>query len=146
MKGKYFLDTNILVYAHDSQNSKKKKISQGLILNGLKNANIVISTQVLSEFFVTITRKVEKPLSPSRARKEIHLLSNLEISNIGFPLILSAIDQHVKYKISFWDALIIVSAQQSKCNIIYSEDLNDGQQFDDSKIVNPYIHEKFNTI
>lgn len=138
MKGKYFLDTNILVYAHDSGYLSQKNISESLIVKGIMDEVAVISTQVLSEFFVTITRKVEKPLAVKAAKKEIKLLGSMEIVELDMEMILLAIDLHIKNKISYWDSLIIISAQQSGCSCIYSEDLSDGQIFNNIKVINPY--------
>ncbi len=138
MKDKYFIDTNILVYAHDTKDAKKSEIAGQLIFDGLLNGNCAISGQVLSEFFVTITKKVENPLSPLVAKNEIDLLKSLEIVEINLQLVLSAIDIHVKHNISYWDSLIIASAQKSKCSYLYSEDLNHNQKYDNVKICNPF--------
>lgn len=138
MTDKYFLDTNILVYAYDADNKKKSAISRELILEGIRSDNAVISIQVLSEFFVTVTQKVKKTILPQKARAEMDLLKSLEVMEMDYPLVLSAVDIHIKNRISYWDALIVASAQRTKCACIYSEDLNHGQVFNGVKVLNPY--------
>jgi predicted nucleic acid-binding protein len=138
MRDKYFIDTNILVYANDNSEIEKNSISREIIINGIKNENAVISTQVLSEFYVTVTKKIKKTLAPFQARKEIELLRSLELVELTINLILKAIDISEKYKLSYWDSLIIVAAINAKCSIIYSEDLSSGQKFESVKIINPY--------
>ena len=138
MKDKYFLDSNILVYAHDTNDAEKSEIAKKLIFDGLANENVAISSQVLSEFFVTITKKVENPLSPLTAKNEIDLLKSMEVVEIDVQMVLSAIDIHVKSKISFWDSLIIGCAQKTKCFCLYSEDMNDNQMFGNVKVCNPF--------
>ena len=138
MKDKYFIDTNIFVYAHDSNSKMKREASQKLIMDGIKDELAVISTQVLSEFFVVITKKVQKPLPQKTAKKEIELLRCLEIVEINIQTILSSIDLHVESKVSFRDSLIIVCAQNSNCKYVFSEDLNPGQKFNGVEIINPF--------
>ncbi len=138
MKDKYFIDSNIIVYAHDHSEKKKYNISKKLILNGIMNENIVISTQVLSEFFVTVTKKIKKKLPVKTARKEIDLLKSLQIIEIDIDLILLAIDILLKYKLSYWDSLIISAAKRSGATVIYTEDMNAGQKIESIKIINPF--------
>ena len=137
---RYFLDTNILVYAHDCVDQKKQAVSEKLILSGIENNTAILSTQVLNEWYVTITKKVKSPLPVKSAREEIILLRALEIVEISYEMILQAIDLQVNKKISFWDSLIVVSALVSECCTLYSEDLHDGQKIGSLKIVNPYLH------
>ena len=138
MKDKYFIDTNIIVYAHDKTEINKKKISGEIIINGIKNDNIVLSTQVLNEFYVTVTKKIKQTLRPVEAKKEIELLKCIELVEININLILKAIDISQKYILSYWDSLIISAAIRAKCSIIYSEDLNPGQKIESVKVINPY--------
>ncbi len=138
MKDKYFIDSNIIVYAHDHSEKKKYNISKKLILNGIMDENIVISTQVLSEFFVTVTKKIKKKLPVKTARKEINLLKSLQIIEIDIDLILLAIDISQKYKLSYWDSLIISAAKRSGATVIYTEDMNPGQIIESIKIINPF--------
>ncbi len=138
MKDKYFIDTNILVYAHDSGNHDKQKKSKKMILEGLREDKLVLSTQVLCEFFVTITKKISVPLDISTARKEIELLQCAEIVEISHAMILDAIDLRTKRKLSFWDSLIVVSAQAAGCGCLYTEDLQHGLKLKNLEVINPY--------
>ena len=109
-----------------------------MIFDGLTNENVTISNLILSEFFVTITKKVENPLSSLTAKNEIDLLKSMEVVEIDVQMVLSAIDIYVKSKILFWDSLIIGCAQKSKCFCLYSEDMNDDQMCGNVKVCNPF--------
>ncbi len=139
MKDKLFIDTNILVYANDNTENVKYKLARQIILDGIKNDNIVISTQVLSEFYVTVTKKIQIKMHPEIALKEIRLLRAIEIVENDYPAILKAIQISTQYQLSFWDSLIIVAAISAKCSKIYSEDMNSGQVVEGVEIVNPFI-------
>ncbi len=133
---KYFIDTNVLVCAHDTRDFGKQSKAQSIIFDGLRSGTAVISTQVLSEFFVIITQKIEKPLSEEKAKKEIILFSNLEIIEVDLPMITRAIDIKMKWRLSYWDSLILSAAQRGGCSKLYSEDFSDGQNYGSVKICN----------
>ena len=139
MDDKYFIDTNLLVYAHDVKNPKKMGIAQQLIFEGIRNDSGTISTQVLSEFFVTVTKKLERSIGINEAKLEIELLRSLTVVEIEYEMVIRAINIHKEYKVSYWDALIIVAALRSQCTKLYTEDLNPGQTFEGLEIVNPLI-------
>ncbi|KYO66572.1 hypothetical protein ATZ99_12000 [Thermovenabulum gondwanense] len=134
-----FVDTNILVYAHDISAGRKHEIGKKLLKELWETRNGCLSTQVLKEFYVIVTKKVKKPLSPFEASQIISDLGfwKLDIPNVND--ILKAIQISNRYKISFWDSLIICSALNLECKIIWSEDLNSGQYFDKLKVVNPFL-------
>lgn len=108
-------------------------------MDGIRKELVVISTQVLSEFYVTITRKVKERVRPEVALQQIQLLKFMEIINIDYDLIIKAIDILQKNKISYWDSLVIAAAVASGCKIPYSEDLNHGQLVGEVKILNPFL-------
>ncbi|MGJ7044897.1 PIN domain-containing protein [Thermoanaerobacterium thermosulfurigenes] len=137
--GLQFVDTNILVYAHDISAGRKHEIAKKLLKDLWNRRNGCLSTQVLSEFYVTITKEVKRPLSPSQASQIISDLGlwKLDIPNVED--ILDAIQISQRYMISFWDSLIVCSAINLDCSIIWSEDLNSGQYFDKVKVVNPFL-------
>jgi predicted nucleic acid-binding protein len=139
MSGKYFIDTNILVYANDPAHPEKQEKSAKIIYDGIMGENMVLSTQVMSEFYVTVTQKREVKIPKTKAKKQILLLKNLETVDIDFSLILSAVEISDEHVISFWDSLIIAAALKSKCDILYSEDLNHGQRIQSVQIMNPFI-------
>ncbi len=133
---KYFIDTNIMVYAHDDRYPDKQDKAQGVIFDGLRLGVAVTSTQVLNEFLVTITQKIAKPLSMEKAKKEIILLSNMEIVEVDVPIITRAIDIKIKYKTSYWDSLILSAAQRAGCKRVYSEDFSHNQEYGSVKALN----------
>jgi len=138
MKDKYFIDTNILVYANDRTEKVKQERAKQILFNGIANEDIAFSTQVLSEFYVTVTKKIKVKLPANTAKKEILLLKAIEIVEIDFNLIIQAINISDKNQLTYWDSLIIAAAQKARCNIVYSEDLNPAQKIDSVTVKNPF--------
>ena len=136
---KVFVDTNILVYAHDTSSGDKHTISKKMILDLWKSQKGCISTQILQEFYVTITRKVKNPLDKNIASALIYDLGKWTIHRPDIDDILNAITIQEKYKLSIWDSLIINSALYTKCDILLSEDLNNNQLYEGIKLINPFI-------
>lgn len=141
MSGKpyQFVDTNILVYAHDSAAGQKHERAKALIQSLWDSQMGCLSIQVLQEFYVTITRKVARPLSPVEASQ---IISNLGAWRLHTPQVedvLAAIQIQTRYQLSFWDALIIQSANQLACEIVWSEDLNAGQTYSTVRVENPLL-------
>lgn len=138
MNVKTFVDTNIVVYAHDRSSGKKHKISKEILRKLWQKRIGILSTQVLQEFFYIATKKISDPINLSKARESIkHLLAWKLVVNDG-PSILQAIDLYKKYKYSFWDSLIIQAAITGKAEILLSEDLRSGQIIESVKIINPF--------
>lgn len=124
---KVFVDTNIIVYAYDITAGKKHDIS-GKILPDLWNSGWgVISTQVLQEFFVTVTQKIPNPLDIDLTKEIVADLLKWDVIINNGESILSAIEIKKKYKFSFWDSLIIEAAKRGGCRLLLSEDLVEGQ-------------------
>ena len=138
MNAKIFIDTNILVYAFDSNEKDKQEIAQNLLADEGSTGEITLSTQVLQEFFVTVTRKLKEPLSIDDASKTIQLFSVYPIIQITPKLILKAIERHQYESFSFWDALIVEAALLSGAQILFSEDMQDERQIGKLKISNPF--------
>ena len=139
MNDRFFIDTNILVYANDRSELDKHEKAKQIILEGIVNDNIAVSTQVISEFYITITKKIKAPLSAHIAKKEILLLKNIDVVDIDFHCVIHAINITNDYKLSYWDSLIIAAAQKARCNVLYSEDLNVGQKIETITIQNPLL-------
>ena len=139
MRDKEFLDTNILVYANDRSVKAKHEMAKQILIDGIEKETLVVSTQVLSEFFTTVTRKIKVPLPIVTAQKEIMLLRSIETIVIDFTLVLHAIDISIQSGLSYWDSLILAAARKAKCAVLYSEDLNPGQNIDGVTIVNPFL-------
>jgi len=140
MKDKFFLDTNILVYSFDGSQPEKQKISRDLIAKSLDTGQGCISYQVVQEFLNVATRKFKVPLTYEDSRIFLStVLTPLCEVFASIDLYNSALEIAERWKYTFYDALIIASALQNDCHILYSEDLQDGQIIKELKIQNPYI-------
>ena len=139
MKDKCFIDTNILVYANDRSVKAKSEKAKKILLDGIREGNIALSTQVLGEFYVTVTQKIKVKLPVDTATKEIRLLAAVETAEIDYHSVLQAVDIAVQYRLSYLDSLIIASALKTRCNILYSEDLHHGQTIGGVTLVNPFL-------
>jgi len=137
MNDKIFLDTNILVYALDNKNPRKRDIAREVLRKLSKSKSATLSTQILQEYFVVATKKLG--IEPLVAKKLINLFQNFEIIVPDLTLINTAIDTLILNKLSFWDSMVIVAAAQANCSAILTEDLNNGQIINGVKIVNPFI-------
>jgi predicted nucleic acid-binding protein len=137
MSDRYFVDTNILMYAHDTSAGEKHDRAKVLVEELWRDRTGVVSTQVLQELSVNLRKKVRRPLDAKATRDIVaDYLTWQVIVNSG-DSILEAIDLEFRYQISFWDALIIQAAQLSGAEILYSEDLSDGQQYGSVRVINP---------
>ena len=136
---KFFLDTNILVYSFDSTSQQKREIANDLIKNAHKG-NGCISFQVIQEFLNVATRKFKVPLKITDAQnyltKVLYPICEVFPSEKLYSIALEIME---RWKFSFYDSLIIASALDSECNILYSEDLQHNQKIFDLKISNPFI-------
>ncbi len=137
MSGKCFVDTNILVYAHDLTQGAKHEGARALVQELWDSGHGVISTQVLQELCVNLRRKAARPLSAEEMRKLIEDYSSWEIVVNTAQSVLEALDIEVRHKISFWDALIVQAAESSGAEILYSEDLADGHSYGSVRVMNP---------
>ncbi len=138
MSGKFFLDTNILVYAYDEHDRGKQKKAQSILIEGLEKEIICLSVQVLGEFFSVVTRHTHHIMSPDEAKEIVYTFSILPVQEIDFFMVKRAIYTHKKYGVSYWDSLIIAAAERARCKAILSEDLNDGQNYHSIAVRNPF--------
>lgn len=133
-----FVDTNVLVYAEDLDARIKHDVARDLVLDLWNNRQGVVSIQVLQEFYVTVTRKVKKPLRATDALVTVReYLTWTVVENTG-SLLVQAAELQQRSKLSFWDAMVVQAAVQSGCDRLYSEDLNAGQRFGSVLVVNPF--------
>lgn len=137
MSDKYFVDTNILVYAHDRSAGVKHRRARSLVENLWSSGGGVLSTQVLQELCINLRRKSSHPLSVEETRKLIEDYSSWTIVINTTESVIQALDIEVRFKISFWDALIIQAAGSSGAAVLYSEDLADGQTYGPVRVINP---------
>jgi predicted nucleic acid-binding protein len=137
MSDKCFVDTNILVYAHDFTQGAKHERARALVQKLWESGNGVLSTQVLQELCVSLRRKAARPLSAEGTRKVIEDYASWEIIVNTAESVLEALDIEMRHKISFWDALIVQAAGSSGAEVLYSEDLADGQSYGEVRVINP---------
>ncbi len=134
-----FVDTNVLVYAHDVTAGDKHGRARALLEELWDTREGCLSVQVLQEFFVTTTRKIPKPLEAPAAGQIINDLALWHVHAPAARDVLAAIDIHQQSGASFWDAMIIRSAQELGCQTLYSEDLNPGQTYAGVRVSNPFL-------
>jgi len=139
MNGKLFIDTNVLLYAYDMDAGVKRDIALKIIEKLWEDRRGVISTQVLQEFYANVTRKIPKPLSPSKARGilECYRYWHVELNDPNAIFLASEIEE--RYRLSFWDALIVAAARNAGAERILTEDLNHGQNIEGILIENPFL-------
>ena len=133
-----FVDANVLVYAFDSSAGPKQRVAQALLGAGLGEQSGCLSVQVLQEFFVTVTRKVARPLPVEEASARVRELAAWNVFAPTAEDVLAAIRLHTQARIGFWDAMIVLAAAESGCDVLWTEDLTDGQRLRDVQIRNPF--------
>jgi predicted nucleic acid-binding protein len=133
-----FVDTNILVYAHDTTAGAKRDAAVALLERLWGSGTGCLSIQVLQELFVTLTRRLPRPLDAQAAEDAVEDFARWTVHAPGSEDVLAAIDLHRRHRISFWDAMIVRSAAQLGCNLLYSEDLSAGQRYDGVLVVDPF--------
>lgn len=134
-----FFDTNILLYMYDDDEPEKKNRALQLFDEEVNADRAALSTQVLQEFYVNATRKIETPLTPERAAARVRDLSKLPLVQVDSALILAAIARCREMSFSFWDALIVETALKARADRLLTEDLQHGQVIDGMRIENPFL-------
>jgi predicted nucleic acid-binding protein len=131
-----FVDTNVLLYAvstnpveSDKRNAARKILSE---------SQICFSVQVAQEFFVNAIRKLSPPMNSIEVLEFLDAINSSEIVALDYELFKSAVKIQARFQTSYWDAAIIAAAKRLDCEILYSEDLTDGQNFDGVRVVNPF--------
>jgi predicted nucleic acid-binding protein len=132
-----FLDTNILVYAVSSAEGDAAKSSKALEL--VQRTDFGLSAQVLQEFYVTVTRKIRKPLAPELAVAFMDEYRVFPTVPTDYPLITSAVELSLRYGISYWDGAIVAAAAALEATTLYTEDLSHGQSYGEVRAVNPFL-------
>jgi len=138
MKDRIFIDTNVLVYIHlfDEESQDKRKALQNLLHRRI-DAELIINVQVINEFYNVLLRK---NIEDNVIQEKIHSqLETCSASELSLKTVFSAWKLREKYKYSYWDSLILASALENSCSILYSEDMQHGQVIEDNlKIINPF--------
>jgi predicted nucleic acid-binding protein len=137
MSARYFVDTNILMYAHDTTAGAKHERARAVVEGLWRDRSGVVSTQVLQELAVNLRRKAGRPLDTKATRDLVSDYLSWQVVVNGGDSILEALELEERHQVSFWDALIIQSAQASGADVLYSEDLSDGQMYGPVRVVNP---------
>ena len=139
MAQKYFVDTNILIYAHDRSAGAKHDRARQLLEHLWTTGEGVLSTQVLQELCINLRRKVARPLPVEEVRQLIQDYLSWEVIVNQPESVLQALEIEMRYKISFWDALILQAAESSGAAVLYSEDLSTGQNYGMVRVINPLL-------
>jgi predicted nucleic acid-binding protein len=136
MSDRSFVDTNVLVYAVDRADPGKRRRALDILRT---TANLAISAQILNEFYVVVTRKLEKPLAPTDAAAMVSRLSLLSCVPIDARLVQKAIDAGRRWQLSHRDALVVEAARQAGCLRILTEDLATGANYGGVSVENPFV-------
>jgi predicted nucleic acid-binding protein len=137
MSDRFFVDTNILMYAHDAASGEKHLKARALVEDLWDSRSGVISTQVLQELAVNLRTRAKKPLDATATRAVVSDYLSWRVVVNGGDSILEALDIEARFHLSFWDALIVQSAQAGGADVLYSEDLAEGQRYGTVRVKNP---------
>lgn len=140
MSDRVFVDTNILIYAYDLDAGAKHVRAQALVRSLWEAGGGMVSTQVLQEFYVNVTRKIPVPLTLAVARGIIDSYRAWQVEINSVDTLLQASEIQERHQLSFWDSMIVAAAAQGGAATLLSEDLNHGQQIGGVRIENPFRH------
>lgn len=142
MRDRFFVDTNILVYAHDASAGVKHERARRLVEQLWLDRSGVVSTQVLQELAVTLRKKSGVPLGPRETRELVRDYTAWQVVVNDAASIIEALEIEERFQLSFWDALIVQAAQSCGAPTLYSEDLSDGQKYGTTQVVNPLVERR----
>lgn len=136
MTGEVFLDSNVLLYACSAaaEDAGKRRVAEDLILNRA----FAISAQVLQEFIVNALRKPQLGISETNIDATLRMAAMLRVQPVTFEVVVAAVVLRRRFQLSHWDATILAAAAELGCVTVYSEDMNDGQDYDGVRVVNPF--------
>ena len=134
-----FVDTNVLVYAHDTSDAARQPIAAQLLDDLWRSRDGLLSTQVLTEFYAVVTRKFDPPIPRREARVLIDAYAAWPLVQVDAPLIVAASALEEQHSLSFWDALIVEAARRGGANRLVSEDLQHGRRIAGLVIANPFL-------
>ena len=132
-----FFDTNVLIYADDKANPTKQSRAVDLVIEHRRSRTGVLSLQVLQEYFVTVTGKLQ--VEAALARRKVELLAEFDVATPYVSDVLAAIDLHRLHGFTLWDSLILQSAKQAGCKVLFTEDMQHTREIDGVRIVNPFL-------
>ena len=134
-----FLDTNVLLYLFDNSVPERKARAQEVFSEEVEAGRAFLSTQVLQEFYVNVTRKLASPLPEEVAEERVRDLARLPLLRVDEAMILSAIERHRSMSFAFWDALILEAALEGGADRLLTEDLQHGQKIEGLRVENPFL-------
>jgi predicted nucleic acid-binding protein len=137
MSDRAFVDTNVLVYAVDEDEPEKRDAAREL-LGAAQPGELALSAQVLSEFYVTVTRKLPRPVPETKAAELLQWLELLPVVAIDAALVKHGAEVSRSAQLSYWDGLVVAAAVRADCRRLLSEDLNDGQLIATVRVENPF--------
>ena len=132
-----FLDTNVLVYAYDPGDTHKQRVAQGLVRRALAG-DLMVSTQVLAEFAVTLLHKTAPAARPKDVTAVLDALGPIRVVVPDADIVRRAVEAHAEYGVHFYDGMIVAAAERGGCGRIWSEDLNAGQEYFGIAVKNPF--------
>ena len=138
MSVEFFVDTNILLYAHDREAGHKNRLASEIVRKGWEERSGAVSTQVLQEFYVNLRRRADPPFSRGAALRLVENYLGWHVVTNDVESIRRAVDLEGRFGFSFWDALILDAAINSGARILYTEDLSHGQRIGALKVENPF--------
>ena len=136
MKADCFLDTNILVYAAAGRGPEERKMRRALDL--ISGEDFGLSAQVLQEFYVTVTRKIQVPMTPLAAVEWIENLEVFPCVAIDSSLVKLAVEASERWQLSYWDGAILVAAELLGAKTLFSEDMAHGRHYGSIRVINPF--------
>jgi predicted nucleic acid-binding protein len=145
MIARTFVDSNILIYAHDLDAGYRHRRAADRLASLWDTGTGLLSTQVLQEFYVNVTQKIKSPLSRTVAREVVRDYAPWVQSWITPETITRASEISEIWQVSFWDSMILAAAEQSEAVELLSEDLNHGQIFAGIRVVNPFLEDPLST-
>jgi predicted nucleic acid-binding protein len=136
MTAEVFLDTNVLLYSCSAapDDARKRQVAEDLILN----RPFAISAQVLQEFIANALRKPRLGITESNIEATLQMAAMIRVQPVSHELVVSAVMLRRRFQLSQWDATIIAAAVELGCPTVYSEDMNDGQDYGGVRVVNPF--------
>jgi predicted nucleic acid-binding protein len=138
MTDRIFVDTNVLVYSRDASEPQKQEKAMAWMTRLWNEKSGRLSFQVLNEFYITVTHKLQPGMKPRSAREDVRLLLAWRPIPMDSLIIEGAWRIQDHFKISFWDALIVSAAQMSKCRYLLTEDLQENRSLGNVQVINPF--------
>ena len=138
MTAKVFVDTNVLVYCRDASEAQKQELSMAWMAHLWRTRTGKLSYQILQEFYLTVTAKLQPGLDPENARKDVRSLLAWQPIVADEQVLENAWLVQDGYQISWWDALVVSAAQLGDCRYLLTEDLQEDQRFGSLRVINPF--------